>query len=141
MTKKERRALNQGMTKKEYAEMRKRHRKWPLGTVVIVDTPTGKRMASISRHMRQEGNRAQADVTFPECIDLGTANGYRLSHPIPFRCMKKATVLAGISYWYNELGWLQLNQERNRLQIMVAQDNLKRYRNALFTGTTLAKWD
>lgn len=122
------------MTTREYAEITKRHRKWPLGTVVMVKTPNGGLLGHVSRHMRQEGTRAHADVTFLHPVDMGTANGKRYSHPIPFRCMKKVIVLTGLGFWQVELLRLSKDPERNRLQIISANRSLTMYREALFRG-------
>lgn len=70
------------------ADMARRHRKWPLGTVVKTNTPAGYLEGKIAKHWRKGEVAHGATVTFPELVDMGDANGARYSHVIPFRSMR-----------------------------------------------------
>jgi hypothetical protein len=66
----------------------RKHRKWPLGTVVMVKTPQGYLQGKVHKHWRIDEVEHGASVEFSQLVDLGDANGARFSHVIPFRNMK-----------------------------------------------------
>lgn len=70
-------------------DMTRRHRKWPLGTVVSVLTPQGYLVGRVFKHWRKDEVAHGATVDFPYCVDMGDANGLRFCHVIPFRSMRK----------------------------------------------------
>lgn len=75
------------------AEMKTRHRKWPLGTEVIANTPIGRLPGRVHKHWRLEEVAAGCSIEFfgymPEPVDLGDANGARWCHVISFRNLKR----------------------------------------------------
>jgi hypothetical protein len=73
---------------KDSAHMLGKHRKWPLGTEVMVLTPQGYLKGNLHKHWRITEAQASATVEFPCVVDMGDANGRRTSHLIPFRNMK-----------------------------------------------------
>ena len=76
--------------KKTRATFKTRHRKWPLGTKVIANTPIGRIEGKVGKHWRDYEVAAGCTVDFhPHLIDLGDANGERFCHVIPFRNLKK----------------------------------------------------
>jgi hypothetical protein len=70
------------------ADLTRKHRKWPLGTPVLVKTPQGYLQGRIFKHWRIDENRHGASVEFPAVVDMGDANGARVCHEVPFRSMK-----------------------------------------------------
>ncbi|WP_432262765.1 hypothetical protein [Cupriavidus sp. TMH.W2] len=70
------------------ADMARRHRKWPLGTVVHTKTPAGYLRGRIIKHWRKGEVPHGTSVEFPEAIDLGDGNGTRFCHEIPFRSLR-----------------------------------------------------
>jgi hypothetical protein len=70
------------------ADLKRKHRKWPLGTVVLVKTPKGYFNGRIFKHWRIDENQHGATVEFPHIVDMGDANGARFCHEVPFRSMK-----------------------------------------------------
>jgi len=78
--------------RKVSADFKRKHRKWPLGTTVMVMTPAGYLRGRISKHWRRTENHHGATVEFPEVVDMGDANGARYCHVIPFRSMKPVPV-------------------------------------------------
>jgi hypothetical protein len=68
--------------------MLRKHRKWPLGTEVLVKTPAGYMKGKIHKHWGITEAEHGASVEFPIIVDMGDANGARFSHIIPFRSMK-----------------------------------------------------
>ena len=81
---------NNFFNKKTRATFKTRHRKWPLGTKVIANTPIGRIEGKVGKHWRDYEVAAGCTVDFhPHLIDLGDANGERYSHVIPFRNLKK----------------------------------------------------
>jgi hypothetical protein len=70
------------------ADLRRKHRKWPLGTNVMVQTREGYLRGRIHKHWRIDETRHGASVEFPFCVDMGDANGSRYCHEFPFRSMK-----------------------------------------------------
>ncbi|WP_157649552.1 hypothetical protein [Burkholderia ubonensis] len=75
-------------TAKVSADMSRKHRKWPLGTQVLVKTPAGYLLGKVCKHWRIDEVEHGASVEFPDVVDMGDANGSRFSHVIPFRSMK-----------------------------------------------------
>ena len=73
---------------KSSSHMLRKHRKWPLGTEVLVKTPAGYLKGKIHKHWRITEAEHGASVEFPIIVDMGDANGARFSHIIPFRNMK-----------------------------------------------------
>jgi hypothetical protein len=73
---------------KDSAHMLRKHRKWPLGTEVLVKTPSGYLKGKVHKHWRLNESPHVASVEFPFCVDMGDANGSRFCHNIPFRNMK-----------------------------------------------------
>lgn len=70
------------------ADLDRKHRKWPLGTVVMVKTPAGYLRGVVHKHWRK-GERADgASVEFASCVDMGDGNESRFSHVIAFRSMR-----------------------------------------------------
>jgi len=69
-------------------DMKRRHRKWPLGTVVHIKTPAGYLQGKVCKHWRKGEVPHGASVEFPEPIDMGDGNGRRFSHVVPFRAMR-----------------------------------------------------
>jgi hypothetical protein len=70
------------------ADLKRKHRKWPLGTGVLVKTPMGYVPGRINKHWRIDESQHGASVEFPFLVDMGDANGARFCHEIPFRSMK-----------------------------------------------------
>ncbi|MEX3983854.1 hypothetical protein AB4Y45_33250 [Paraburkholderia sp. EG287A] len=68
--------------------MLRKHRKWPLGTAVLVKTPAGYLLGKVHKHWRITEVEHGATVEFPCVVDMGDANGSRTSHIIAFRNMK-----------------------------------------------------
>ncbi|WP_157657761.1 hypothetical protein [Burkholderia ubonensis] len=77
-----------GLGRKDQADFKRKHRKWPLGTAVMVQTPAGYLRGRIFKHWRINENPHGATVEFPEVVDMGDANGTRYCHVIPFRNMR-----------------------------------------------------
>lgn len=75
---------------KTKAEMRTRHRKWPLGKVVMTLTPQGYLMGRVHKHWGLYEYGAACSIDFDQSVDMGNANGSRLSHVIPFRNLRPA---------------------------------------------------
>ena len=82
---------NIGLGRKDQADFKRKHRKWPLGTAVMVQTPAGYLRGRIFKHWRINENHHGATVEFPEVVDMGDANGTRYCHVIPFRSMRPVT--------------------------------------------------
>lgn len=82
---------NIGLGRKDQADFKRKHRKWPLGTAVMVQTPAGYLRGRIFKHWRLNENPHGATVEFPEVVNMGDANGTRYCHVIPFRNMRPVT--------------------------------------------------
>lgn len=65
----------------------RRHCKWPLGTEVMTLTPEGYLRGKVSRHISDYLDCC--DINFEQVVDMGTANGRRFCHPIPFRSLRR----------------------------------------------------
>lgn len=76
------------LDRKTEADFRRKHRKWPLGTYVMVKTPEGYLRGRVFKHWRRDEVPHGATVEFPFPVDMGDANGERFGHVIPFRSMK-----------------------------------------------------
>ncbi|WP_454727743.1 MULTISPECIES: hypothetical protein [Cupriavidus] len=70
------------------ADMKRRHRKWPLGTVVHIKTPAGYLQGKVFKHWCKGEVAHGATVEFPSLVDKGDGNGARYCHEIPFRSMR-----------------------------------------------------
>lgn len=75
-------------TRREHADMLRKHRKWPLGQRVATLTPQGYLVGKINKHDRHYGGCCAVDFA-PNTVDMGDANGARFCHVIPFRNLKK----------------------------------------------------
>jgi hypothetical protein len=73
------------------AEMRTRHRKWPLGTKVCTLTPAGYLEGRVFKHWQKGEVAAGCSVEFPVCVDMEDANGARFCHVISFRNLRKTS--------------------------------------------------
>jgi len=82
------RAMNAGMSKREHAHMRGKHRRWPLGTPVMANTPVGLLRGRVFKHWRSDVAPHGCSVEFDRVVDLGDANGGRYCHVIPFRNLR-----------------------------------------------------
>ncbi|CAE6821604.1 hypothetical protein R70006_06227 [Paraburkholderia domus] len=75
------------------ADMKRKHRKWPLGTPVWVKTPQGYLPGRVHKHWMKGERGDVASIDFGGVlVDMGNANGTRLSHDIPVRSLKRALV-------------------------------------------------
>lgn len=79
---------NTKWSRKVAADLRRKHRKWPLGTVVWVRTPHGMLRGMLVKHWRKGEVADGASVEFQVLVDMGDLNGPRFSHVIPFRSMR-----------------------------------------------------
>lgn len=64
-----------------------RHCKWSLGTRVATLTPEGYLEGKICRH--EKHRKHGCDIEFSSVVDMGTANGARFCHFIPFRSLRR----------------------------------------------------
>jgi hypothetical protein len=80
--------------------MDNKHCKWPLSTVVFVNTPDGYIKGRVSRHVK--GYPYACDICFDVVVDMGDANGRRYSHIIPFRNIKPVGKVRLLKPWYKE---------------------------------------
>jgi len=78
----------------------RRHCKWPLGTEVKVLTVTGYLTGKINRHTQENPN--ECGVCFDEVVDMGTLNGVRYCHPVPFSCIKSVNRVKLKLPWYKD---------------------------------------
>lgn len=71
-----------------FADMMRRHLKWPLSMIVSAKTPQGYFTGKISGHLRDYPNKCSVDFT-PNLVDFDGDGHMRSSAPIPFRNLKK----------------------------------------------------
>lgn len=82
------RLMNSGLSRRELAHMEMKHRRWPLGTRVIANTPIGRLPGQVNKHWRSTECPGGCCIEFSEVVDLGDANGPRYCHRIAFRNLK-----------------------------------------------------
>lgn len=70
-----------------FADMMRRHLKWPLSMRVAVKTPQGYFEGTISGHLREYPNRCFVDFS-PNLVDFD-GYGLRTCARVPFRMIKK----------------------------------------------------
>ena len=71
------------------ADLKRKHRKWPLGTAVMVKTPQGYLKGVVFKHWRKGERGDVAAISFEGLfVNMGNANGERLCHDIPFRNLR-----------------------------------------------------
>lgn len=71
--------------RREFADMMRKHLKWPLSMPVMVLTPNGYLRGHVGRHVRGEPHRC--DVHFDEAVNYD-GHGARHAAIVPFRSMK-----------------------------------------------------
>lgn len=71
-----------------FADMMRRHLKWPLSMEVAVKTPQGYLHGKVSGHLRDYPNKCFVDFT-PNLVDFDGDGHLRLSARVPFRNIKK----------------------------------------------------
>lgn len=71
------------------ADITRRHRRWPLGTLVATLTPHGYLIGNVFKHWRKGERKEGCSVLFSQVVDMGDANGRRDCHVIPFRNLRK----------------------------------------------------
>jgi len=76
------------LTSRNAADLRRKHRKWPLGTRVMVKTPEGYLAGRLFKHWRVDEVPHGATIEFDQLVNMGDANGARFCHVIPFRSLK-----------------------------------------------------
>lgn len=73
--------------RREFADMMRRHLKWPLSMRVAVKTPQGYLQGTIGGHLKEHSGRCVVDFT-PNLVDFD-GYGLRYSAVVPFRNIKK----------------------------------------------------
>lgn len=73
--------------RREFADMMRRHLKWPLSMRVAVKTPQGYMIGKISGHLREHPHKCSVDFS-PNMVDFD-GYGLRFCATLPFRNLKK----------------------------------------------------
>lgn len=78
------------LNRRNRIQFERKHRKWPLGTVVQVKTKLGYLTGRVFKHWRFEEVPHGCSVEFDQPIDLGRPAGYKTyCHILPFRSLRK----------------------------------------------------